>query len=470
MKKQIFTLVIVSLFSVVQVLSQDKPNDLVLKRVNVIPMDREVVLKNQTVLIKNGVIAEIKPFDEIVIPEGVKIIDAKHGYLIPGLTDMHMHLISDDRIPKHFAKHELPIPVTFGVTRARIPIGRIEHLELKEQIRGGQILGPEIHIAGHIAEFMFNEHTEGIKVSAPTEARAAVRQLKREGYESIKITFVFSEELFNAITDEAKKVGLQVFGHVPEEVGIRKAIASGYHIEHLDQYFEDMLPDSIELRSVSGIGLVRNQGYLDFLTQKKMSNLAQLTAKAKVWNTPTNAFFIRAFGLGFDNAEYWDNPGYRFLPPDVIDELIPQFYWENPPDETERNLFIKRRLEFVKALHDAGAGLLAGSDSPEGVLLYGYGLHYELQRFVEAGLTPFEALKTATVNPAIFMSKAGEFGSIIQDAKADLVLLEKNPLDDISNIQSIKGIILQGTWFSLQELHQIRKTSYEKLGESVLRD
>ena len=436
----------------------------VIDNINIISMQNEQILSNQSILIDKGQITAIMPAQSFQNQQGYRMIDGKGAYVIPALTDMHMHLISDDRIDPSFAKTELEIPLSYGVTRARIPIGGKRHLEFKQQIKQGELFAPALHVAGHIYGRAFADNILGIKVTTEKEAREAVQRLKKEGYESIKLTFGINQKLFEAIMSESKQLRIPVFGHYPEGLRVENTANKGMHNEHLDQYLESMLPEGMKLRSISGLAfLTKKRDLFKSIENGSHIDLANLTAKHDIWVTPTQSFFIKAFVEGYNEEEFKSQPEYELVSNEVRDRLIPSWYWQSPPAEQTRNQFKHYRDQLILAMNQRGVGLLAGSDSPEGMRLYGIGLHYELQSFVDAGLTPYEALKTATINPARFLAIDDQFGSIKVGKQADLLLLEKNPLEDIKYSLSIRALFYQNTWYPVDNLIERRKKAAQIL-------
>ena len=230
--------------------------------VNVIPMDRERVLINQTVIVRDGTIAEIGPTGKIKVPKGVEKIDARGKFLIPGLTDMHAHLLSDEALPDSLAGDELKIMVANGVTTIRLMIGTPEHLILRKQSAAGEIVAPTIYAASpQFSGRPIGDPFNGYVVKTGDEARAAVRKAKTDGYDFIKLTFFITREVYDAAIDEAAKLNIRVIGHVDRQVGLKRAFEAGQQIEHLDGFFEAMIPPEAKLPgSTSGVYRLAAEG------------------------------------------------------------------------------------------------------------------------------------------------------------------------------------------------------------------
>lgn len=429
--------------------------------VNVIPMTGERVLREQTVVVRDGRISAIGPVKRTKIPQDATRIEGRGKYLMPGLVDMHSHLFSDDEFPDDLADEELAIMLASGVTTIRLMIGTPEHLVLREKIRRGEILGPTIYAASpQLAGRSFGNHFNGRAVTNADEARRAVRDFKAAGYDFIKLTFWISRPVYDAVIETAKEVGIRVIGHVDPQVGLARALEAGQQIEHLDSYFEAVLADNSPIKvSVSGTSVWRmpNWESMDYIDENKIQQVARATVKAGVWSCPTLTFLKLAFGLGQTDEEIRNRPDYRFIPQKLRDEMaVPrQHFWATPPSEKRRMQYVNVRNRLVKALYDAGGKIMAGSDAPEWYLLYGYTLHREIRSLVEAGLPPYAALEAATRNPAEFLGTLDQTGTIETGKRADLLLLSANPLEDVSNTERRVGVMARGRWLPERELQKM---------------
>ena len=434
---------------------------LAVTNVSVIPMTGDTVIRDATVIIRDGRIAAISPARTARVPAGTRTIDGSGKYLIPGLADMHTHLFSDDAVHDSVAPAELGVMIANGVTAARLMIGTPEHLALRRQVAEGVIPGPQLFVAS--PQLTGKPATNAVVVTTADAARAAVRSARTSGYDFIKLTTDITRPVYDAIVAEAKEQKLPVVGHVDLQVGVARALEAGQQIEHLDAYLEAVLADSGQGRpSVSNYGLyaLPQWATLDYIDDRKVREIAGATARAGVYSTPTLTIF-NLFGQSFDDDEIRSRPDWKLLP-----EGFRTGYWRarerlalpanlaaRTPERRARYVAVRNAL--TKAIADSGGRIMAGSDTPEWFHVYGFALHRELANLVAAGLTPFQALEAATVTPAAFLGASAEWGTVERGKRADLVLLAANPLEDIRNTARIDGVALGGRWFEPPELRRM---------------
>ncbi len=426
--------------------------------VNVIPMDRERVLENQTVLIKNGIIAEIGK--KVKIPKGATVIDGRGKYLIPGLMDMHTHLLSDgDDYPDSIAEDELKVMVANGVTTARFMIGTPEQLILRAKSAKGEIVAPTIYSASpHLTG---REQGNNFVVTTEEEAREAVRKSKAAGYDFIKITTFIDGNVYEAAVAEAAKQNIRVVGHADSRfVGVERALKARQQIEHLDGYLEMLLKDDSPIKvSVSDLYIYdpKNWDSLDYVDENKIAELAKRTVAANPFVNPTQHFMKDAFGLPRSEESIRAQPDFKFYPPKVQEQWL-NFYkrnrFINQVSYEKRARWVEIRNKLIKAIYDAGGKIMAGSDSPEFLFLYGFSLHRELKALRDAGLSNYAALEAGTKNPSMFFGTLEKVGTIEKGKRADLILLNASPLADISATENRAGVMLKGKFYAQEELNK----------------
>lgn len=426
--------------------------------VNVVPMDSERILANQTVIVRNGVVAEMGDTKKVKVPKGANRIDGKGKYLIPGLTDMHVHLMSDDDFPRELAGDELRIMVANGVTTIRIMNGMPEHLEMRARAAKGEAISPTLYVAS--PQFIGKKTDHSYVVTTPEEGRECVRKARTGGYDYLKMVTDLKPEVYEAIVDEAKKQGMRVVGHADSRsIGLERALKAGQQIEHLDAYMEALVkPDSPVKGSVSDIYIynVKNWDSLDYIDESKIAVIAQETVKSNPFSDPTLSMFKWSFGTPRSEESIRAQPDFRFYP------KAKQAFWiginkrimDRPISAERKARYVDLRNRIVKAIHDAGGKIMAGSDTPEFLFLYGFSLHREIKAIRDAGLSNYEALVSATRNPAEFFGTLEKTGTIGKGKTADLVLLDANPLDDISNTEKRSGVMLKGKWYTQAEMNK----------------
>jgi hypothetical protein len=431
---------------------------LAITNVSVIPMTRDTVLRGVTVIVRDGRIARIQP-RTAAVPQGARTLQGDGKFLIPGLADMHVHLFADGAgVHDSAGPAELGVMLANGVTTARLMIGTPQHLPLRSDITAGRVLGPKLWVASpHVNN---RDPENSYLVRTPEEARDAVRRAKESGYDFVKVTFV-TRGLYDAVIAEARARGIRVVGHVDPDVGLARALETGEQLEHLDSYFEAVLADSAPMKTSVTQGLVFQDSAwrsLDYVDDAKIARVAGMTVRAGAVIGPTQNVFNTAFAKGESDSTIRNRPDWAMWPPALREGYLRARtrYWRPASQaartEERRRRYVEVRNKLVKAIHDSGGTIIAGSDTPEWFHTYGWGLHRELQAYVDAGLRPYDALRAATVNPATFLRSSADWGTIEPGKRADLVLLAANPLDDITNTMRIDAVVFGGRVLERREL------------------
>jgi imidazolonepropionase-like amidohydrolase len=412
--------------------------------VHVIPMDRERVLRNHTVVVRDGRITEVGPSATVRRPAGAQIIEGRGRYLMPGLSEMHAHIPSPQQ-GEAAIERTLFLYLAGGVTTIRGMLGHPRHLELREQAAASRILSPRIYTSGP----SFN----GNSAPTPDVAVRMVEEQHAAGYDLLKLHPGLSRAVFDAIVETASRVGIPFAGHVSADVGLDHALASGYHsIDHLDGYMEALAGHGggWDARESGWFGL----GYMDHVAGAhagRIDALAAATRDAGVWNVPTQSLMEHLHGaVEPEDMARW--PEMRFMPQAAIDQWVERTRNARTAATAQhRQRYIDVRRQIIRALHEAGAGLALGSDAPQIWNVPGFAIHRELRMLVESGLTPFEALATGNRDAARMMG-AGDWGTVAVGQWGDLLLLEGNPLEDIANAARIAGVMTKGWWLPREEL------------------
>ena len=436
----------------------------IIRNVTIIPMNVENSLAGQSVVIQDGKIRQIDSQDKIKTPEGAVVIDGAGKYLVPGLFDMHAHFFYEQGNHINTNENELKVMLANGLTTARIMAGHPSYLDAKDNVNNGKWAGPQLFVASPqlVGRWPWPANFKNFEIVDTKEKAAdAVRKFKKEGYDEIKITFMVKREMYDEIIKTAKEMGIRVVGHVGPEVKLPAALAAGEQIEHMDEFIDMLLPDTSfnHGQSVSDMNIWRKNAWatVPYLDESKIPALGKSVNDAGVYVTPTNFFFLSCFGDGMTDEQYKQRPDYAYIPKEVLTEKweIKEHYWKNAPSKDSRDKYVQLRKKMTYQLWKSGVPLMAGSDSPEWFLVAGFSIHDELETFVKAGLTPFAALQTATVNPAAHLGINSRTGTIEAGKEADLILLDKNPLEDIKNTRTINGVFADGKWYDKNAIMQM---------------
>jgi imidazolonepropionase-like amidohydrolase len=420
-----------------------QPTAVVIANVSVIPMDRERVVDNQTVVVQGGRIAAVGPASSTAVPAGATVVDGRGKFLIPGLAEMHAH-VPGGQAPMEVVERVLTLFTVNGVTTIRSMLGDPRHLTLREQIARGERLGPRFVASG-------GPSFSGNSVSSPAVAMQLVRDQKAAGYDLLKIHPGLSREAFDSMAAEANRQRIPFAGHVPLDVGLHRALEARYNtIDHIDGFLEAMVRDGAPMTSAQsqffGINLVEH------LDEATIVPLARAVKASGVAIVPTEGFLVGRYG-SLPAESLMARPEMRYWLPNQVTA------WGNDKRNVDAQVpaaarirFLELRRKVIKALQDEGVTLLLGSDAPQLWDVPGFSIHRELGYYVTAGLTPYQALATGTINVARHFDWEAESGTIASGKRADLVLLDANPLADIANTSRIAGVMANGRWLGPEEI------------------
>ena len=405
-----------------------KPSTYLIEDVALVPMTSETGVPNMSLLVENGKIPAIGATGSIPLPDGAQRISGNGNYLIPGLTDMHVHTaVSYSQDILHLAK---------GVTSVREMCGFDWILKVRDKTTKNEWFGPNLHVAGHILN-AFPMGVYATEVRTPEQAREAVRHQAKAGYDFIKVHNQLKPAVYAAIFEEARLHRLDVVGHIPQQITIKKAIASGQRtLEHFKGYIFD-----------KDLSLSRE-------------NYVKLTRDGGSWNCPT-LYNVRAGLRGERALDYLSNaPEARYASP------IARREWRDiaaggGEEATDRVFELSRRI--VRELKGQYDRFLAGTDCGGGYpfMVPGIALHEELRLFETLGMTRHEALRCATRNAAEAMRREAEFGTIGEGKRADLVLLGGNPLESTKNLDAIEGVFVRGIWIPKPTIEELLRAIEE---------
>jgi len=427
------------LFAVISCTAQSPNQETVFTKVNVIPMNEEKVIKNQDVVVKNGIIKAIGESGKVKYDKNARVIDANGKYLMPGLAEMHAHVPPVDDIEP--MKEVLTLFLCNGITTIRGMLGHPRHLELRSKIQSGEIIGPHFYTSGP----SFN----GNSVKTPETGSEMVRNQKQAGYDFLKLHPGLTKENFAAIAKTAKEVNIPFAGHVSFDVGVWRAIEAGYaSIDHLDGFVESLVPglDTIKEQQTGPFAMYIAKN----ADVKRIPALMKALKEKNIWVVPTQALAERWFSPDKDADAFAREPEMIYMKEETLKNWITnkKNLMANPnykPEEIKKFVEIRRKL--IYECQRSGVGLLLGSDGPQVFNVPGFSVHHELQYMVDAGLTPFQALQSGTVNVAKYFNLTNS-GMIKTGYVSDMVLLDANPLENIENTKKIAGVMLGNNWLA----------------------
>ncbi|MEP6764260.1 MAG: amidohydrolase family protein [Gemmatimonadaceae bacterium] len=440
---------------------------LTITNATVIDVANGALHRNSTIVIEGNHIKFVGAASTTNAPSA-QTIDAKGMYVIPGLWDMHTHVyfgwareLGDNYV--------LPLFIANGITGIRDMGSDLEDvLRARSEIAEHRLIGPRMVVSGPMLDGPQATYKAAIPVTTAEDGRHAIDTLKKRGVDFVKIQSGITREGYLAAAAEAKKVGIEFEGHVPDAIRASEAIAAGQKsFEHLIGIFEASTLDEdqfLQRKYGEGKNPASNKSlaaFLDRYDAAREASIIQLIVKNNVWQCPT-LFWERGQWL-VDVVDWKSDPDIAFTPKTWIDRKYPSTVKSvlasmDADPLAVRQKFVAHELDIVNKLHKAGVPFLAGTDTPAGVdVTPGISLHLELQRFVAAGFTPLEALQTATINPAKFLGKQKEYGSVEAGRVADLLLLKSNPLTDIANTRSIGGVVADGKYWSETEIGALRE-------------
>lgn len=417
--------------------------DLALVNVHVVPMDDERVIERQTILIHDGRIVQMGAADAVRVPDGAEVVQLDGKYVLPGLAEMHGHLAGPDA---SMNERILTLNVGHGILTVRSMLGHPAQIELRDRVARREVLGPRIYTSGPSAN--------GNSVTTAEQGAQMARDQKAAGYDLIKIHPGVPLDAFTALAATAKEVGIPFAGHVPAAVGVHRAIESGYRsIDHLDGYAEAAVRDGVSLDGVA-TGFFGSQ-IAQHLDDSKIPALVKKTKDAGVWVVPTETLMINFLDERAPE-ESVSRPEMAWLPLALKQnwESARRSFQSGPQFSTAENRqrLMAFRSALLKEMQAQGVGILLGADAPQVNNIPGLSTHEELHAVVKAGLTPYQALVSGTRNVAVYFGTEADSGTVATGKLANLLVLDANPLDDITNSLKRTGVVLNGTWHSRASL------------------
>jgi imidazolonepropionase-like amidohydrolase len=434
---------------------------------SVVPMDRERVLADQTVVVVDGRITALGPASEVKVPKGALRVDVGGRYLLPALSDMHVHvegeswnaLLSPEAkaVSKNPPFEDFLFPyVANGVTTVQVLSGTHELLPVRGKIAEGEMLAPRLILARMIdgPDKAWPPPLSSWVANAE-EARQATRKAKADGYDKMKVYSFLSKESYDAVVATAKEQHMDVIGHVPYALTVEYVVDAGQKmIAHTEE--------------------VAKHAHGDY-SKERVSYFAGRIADGGVWLTPTLVTTRRIIDDFSDPDGLFSAPEAAYSAHPIQKDIwsfISKMNQAIPAEDRTRirDDFEKFQRPFTKVFHDKGGQLMTGTDALLPRLVPGFALHQELHELVSVGLTPFEALRTSTTAPYEYLGEADKAGTVEVGKRTDLLLVDGNPLQDVAAASKIAGVMMRGRWIGKGEIdRRMRKILQKSAGPSVPR-
>jgi imidazolonepropionase-like amidohydrolase len=390
--------------------------------VNVLPMDRETVLQDQTVVVQNGKISALGAAARVTVPANALRVDGRGKYLLPGLAEMHGHVPGTNDV--YAAENVLFLYIAGGATTVRSMQGQFAHFALRQRVESGELIGPRLYLCP--------PQLSGTSVPDVATAEQRVREAKQAGYDHLKIQEGVSKEVYEAIARTAREVGLPWGGHVSVHVGVPGALSARQStIDHLDDYVDAIERDETRIPAI-----------------------VRATRAAGVAMVPTMPLWEVLRGLHSPESMN-DRPELAYAPPQIRQRWANQArsaQSNTTPEAARREIDLRNKI--LKAMSDNGVAILLGTDAPQAYSVPGFSLQREMETMVAAGMTPFQVLQSGSINVARYYKTDNETGTIAVGRRADLLLVDGNPLQDIRNMARKSGVMVRGRWLPWSEIQQ----------------
>ncbi|NGP77921.1 amidohydrolase family protein [Balneolaceae bacterium YR4-1] len=418
--------------------------------ITVIPMTGDELLENYTVIVEGDRILEVGPAQDISVNEETTVINGNGKFLMPGLAEMHGHVPPTDppaNAPSYFTdqyvEHTLFLYVAAGITTVRGMLGWPNQLELKEKVNNGEMIGPNLYLAGP----SFN----GNSIDSPRQAREKVKTQSEEGWDLLKIHPGLTRAEYDAMAETANSLDIRFGGHVPEDVGIEHALEMGQEtMDHIDGYYRWL------------------QQYEQPEWESRMQQIISKTIEAEVWIVPTQALWETVIGAAdFEAMQQYDE--LKYIPTALRKNYFGYASRQmEEQTESEREQALKEaewRRKLLAEMNRRNVRILMGTDAPQLFSVPGFSIHRELPHMEAAGMSPYEILKSGTVNVGEYFKNEDTFGTVAKGQRADLLLLNANPLNDLDHLKNHAGVMVQGRWYSREmidaKLKEIEQTYSE---------
>lgn len=452
------------------------PADLAIVHASVVDVESGEILRDRTVLVRSGRIAAVAPSSELGAPAGVRVVDGTGRFLIPGLWDMHVHGARDGR-----ALHFWPLFLAHGVTGVREMGSYLDSLRHWRAVAARPGSGaPRIVWSSPMLDGVPTAWVHGYGVPDPGAAPSAVTTMRAAGFDFLKVYERLPRETYLAIAAEARRTGIPFAGHVPDGLTLAEASDAGQRsVEHVTMSFPctsrapELMGELWRALDASGPEGEATRAALGRLAAAAEMGpdpgtcaplLARL-AENGTWLTPTLTV-VRGWHAPGGLA---DDARLRFVPPALAARWREGLAGTPGTQRAYARLIERQGGPFLVAAERSGVGILVGTDaSDEPYVFAGSGVHDEMELLVEAGLSPLEALRAATLNPARFLGATDSMGTVAAARVADLVLLDANPLEEIGNVRRIHAVVAGGRLIDAGERERLLRRAEEEARRSAV--
>ncbi len=409
-------------------------DDVVFTNVSVLTMSDQGMLDEVNVTVRDGSIESISSGGEIA--DGTTVVDGTGKLLMPGLADMHVHYWSAVEGPAYLAN---------SVTTVRNLWGSTVILTLDAEAKAGVIVAPHAYTSGPLMdgpEPIWGDAS--VILTSPEQAVGAVESQRKTGFRAVKLYEGLTPDIYRAAVAAAKERDMQVWTHTPNGMSVEEVIELEVDsIEH----FED-ISESVYLGSETDIEYHERWAEAD---ERRLREIAELSAVNGVWHSPTYAVIAKRYEYGANPEAFFEQPESTVIGPGLADWWRGSAMSMGDYDKTKQKAAENQRA-LIKMLYDAGAPLLIGTDTPNPFVLPGYAIHDEIAAFVEAGIPVEDVLKIATSEAARFLREEGQWGVVAEGARADLVLLNGDPREDLDLLRTPAGVMVNGHWYDAERL------------------
>jgi hypothetical protein len=475
MRTKVLMILVLALSAISCEKSVELSGEVLISNVNIVNVDNGQIVPNQNILLDGNKIVDIRGIEDKVGYATKSVIEADNKYIIPGLWDMHAHP-DDPEVWRMNPKEEekdrlLPLFVVNGVTGIRDMGGDIELVKRwRDKYEMGQLMAPKIFAGGPLLDGPNPMWDGSVGIDGPDKVQAVVDSLIKQGVDFLKVYSLLPRETYLELSNYANEINFPFVGHVPFTVPPSEAALTGMKSqEHLLEILKEcsdkpteefmaelrMLDDRIERSNRL------NDFRLNTFSEVKADSLYNIFKNHDIWHCPTLSMWYK--NAWYESELPKDKELVSLLPPYLRAYWTPEHndhlqYRDNQGFiETKKRLY-KLYLKMVEGMHQKGIKLLAGTDMGANPLCHpGVGLHNELEAFVDAGLTPAEALQTATINPAVFFEIENEYGTVSVGKVADLVILNENPLNDINAVRQINYVVREGKILDQSKILEIKE-------------